>query len=106
MRDGLPGDEFTPAGGASALSAELASSLPWHMGFHNEIADMLRPTGDWRPDMVRYKVVQVCAHNGAHVCWAKSPEHAALIIEAVNKMANVELRRLRGFSRRSPRTQG
>ena len=68
----------------------LQRSLPWHVGFHNEIADNLRPSGDWHPDMGRYKVVQVCDHDGRHVCWAKSQEHAALIVEAVNKMANVE----------------
>ena len=84
-------DAKTKADGAESLStAGLASSFPWHMGFHNDIADMLRPTGDWHPDMVRYSVVQVCDHNGQHVCWAKSPDHAALIIEAVNKMANVK----------------
>lgn len=66
------------------------SSFPWRVGFHNEIADMLRPTGDWHPDIVRYSVVQVCDFNGRHVAWACSPEHAALIVEAVNKMTNVE----------------
>ena len=88
MRKQTPQTTATPTGAASELDDGLASSLPWHMGFHNEIADMLRPTGYWHPDIVRYRVVQVCAHDGQHVVWAKSPEHAALIIEAVNKMAN------------------
>lgn len=62
-----------------------SSAKPWHIGFRNEIADMLRPSGDWHPDIVRYEVVQVCDFDGKHVCWAKSPEHAALIVDAVNK---------------------
>lgn len=78
------------------MSAELAGSLPWHIGFHNEIADMLRPSGDWHPDMVRYEVVQVCDHDGRHVCWAKSHEHAVLIVEAVNKMADTMLQAREG----------
>lgn len=70
------------------LRAHEASSQPWHIGFHNEIADMLRPTGNYHPDMVRYQVVQICAHDGRHVAWACSPEHANLIVEAVNKIWN------------------
>ena len=58
--------------------------LPWNVGFHNEIADMPSRTGDWHPDMVRYRVVQICDFDGRHVAWAKSPEHAAMIVEAVN----------------------
>ncbi len=57
---------------------------PWHVGFYNEIADGLRPEGDWHPDLVRYQVVQVCDHDGRHVCWANSPEHAELIVASVN----------------------
>lgn len=67
-------------------SEALLATLPWHVGFHNQIADMLRPTGDWHPDMVRYDVVQICAHDGRHVAWACSSEHAELIVEAVNKL--------------------
>jgi hypothetical protein len=60
------------------------NSLPWHVGFYNQIGDMLNPTGDWHPDLVRYDVVQVVDFDGRHVCWAKSKEHADLIVEAVN----------------------
>ena len=65
---------------------ELLETLPWHVGFHNQIADIFSPTGDFHTDMVRYSVVQVCDHDGRHVCWAKSPEHAAIIVESVNKL--------------------
>ena len=61
---------------------------PWHVGFHNQIADRLRPTGEYNPDMVRYSVVQVCDFDGRHVCWAKSEEHARLIVEAVNSLGS------------------
>lgn len=80
----------TPPGAASALDDGLASTLPWHVGFHNEIGDNLRD-GNWQHEMVRYKAVNVCANNGRHVAWACSAEHAALIVEAVNKMANAKL---------------
>lgn len=73
-----PKNQTEAADGGSALTTELASTLPWHVGFHNQIADTLEPTGDWHPDMVRYSVVQVCDYDGRHVCWAKSSEHAAM----------------------------
>jgi len=88
MKNETPSIEASTAEGQSALPALLDMSTPWHIGFGNEIADMLRPTGDWHPDLVRYQVVQVCDYHGRHVCWAKSPEHAAMIVESVNLMSN------------------
>ena len=90
-----------------SIGQSASTSLPWHIGFHNEIADMLRPAGDWHPDMVRYQVVQICAHDGRHVAWACSQNHAALIMEAVNKMANDRVEgRDAASSRRVPSHDG
>ena len=68
------------------VAAWAENSFPWHVGFHNEIGTCIRPTGDCHPGMVRYDVVQICAQDGRHVCWTRLPEHAALIVETVNKM--------------------
>ena len=64
-------------------------TLPWHIGFHNEIGDNLA-TGHFQPGMVRYQAVNICATNGRHVAWACSPEHAQLIVESVNQQAHAE----------------
>jgi len=92
--------------GQSASTGGLATPLPWHVGFHNEIADRIIP-GSWQHEMVQYKAVNVCASNGRHVAWACSQAHAELIVEAVNRMANVELTGSRaGSSPVSPATEG
>lgn len=64
----------------------LSGTLPWNTWFSSEIGDRLNPNGDCHPDMVRYSVVQVCDYDGECVCWAKSLEHAMLIVNAVNQL--------------------
>lgn len=63
------------------------SDLPWHVGFHNEIADNLSK-GIYQLDLVRYDAVNICARDGRHVAWACSEEHAQRIVAAVNAYAN------------------
>ena len=88
MDEHEPQDESEGIVGQSVSTGELATPLPWHVGFHNEIADRIIP-GSWQHEMVRYKAVNVCASNGRHVAWACSQAYAELIVEAVNRMANV-----------------
>ena len=60
------------------------TNLPWSIGFLNEIADRLRG-GNYQPDLVRYEVWNICDSTGKHVAWARSREHAHMIVDAVNK---------------------
>lgn len=74
--------------------AKLFETLPWHTWFSSEIGDRLNPNGDRHPDMVRYSVVQVCDYDGECVCWAKSLEHAMLIVNAVNYLHRARTERV------------
>lgn len=73
-------------GGDIYWDLDMTDDLPWHIGFHNEIADNLRK-GIWQLEMVRHNVVNICAKNGRHVAWACSRKHAEMIIAAVNRTA-------------------
>jgi hypothetical protein len=63
----------------------VKNTLPWHLGFHNEIADNLCE-GVNQESMVRYKVWSICDNAGRHVAWVCSPEHAAVILDAANSL--------------------
>ena len=80
-------------GDRGSKPTELFKTLPWNVGFSDEIGDRLSPNGNIHPDMGRHTVIQVWDYDGNHVCWAKSSDHAVLIVNAVNHLHRNKLYR-------------